>query len=145
MRLGYNSKGYIKKIFSKIKCEGSNLPITRQHDFGVRAGVGSRAHNIGHSRCAFWIDSSQVAFEISRVVDAGKGKRFRRQGGLQIILESGADDDAECARFSGSTSEENGDVRAILARFEFFDERCCESGDCNENEGEEFFREHRES
>jgi len=145
VRLGCNSKGYIKKKFPKIKCKGSNLPIARQHNFGVRAGVGSRAHTIGHSRCAFWIDSSQVAFEIRRVVDAGKGKRFRPKSGLQIILESGADDDAECARFSGSTSEENGDVRAILVRFELFAERCCESGGCNENEGKEFFREHWES
>ena len=121
------------------------MPIARCHDFCVRAGVGSRPHTIEHVLYTLYTACRGDAKDISRVFDAGKGKRFpsRRKVPLQIILEFRAHEEAKRARLKGSTSEENGDVLAIiLARFELFDERCCERGGCNENEGEEF-HEHR--
>jgi len=63
---------------------------------------------------------------------------------LKISLESRPDNDAEWAKFSGSTSEENGDVCTILVGFEIPDERRCVGGGYGENEGEEAFREYRE-
>ena len=90
------------------------------------------------------IASSEVAWGAGRVLDAVKTEWLRPKGGLQISLESRPDNDAKWAKFSGSTSEENGDVCAILAGFEIFNKRRCEGGSCSENGGEEAFREHRE-
>ena len=119
---------YIRKFSNKLPKE--RLPVARHDDICVRAGVDSRRYTVGHRSSASCISSC----EGGGVVDAGEAERPCPEGTLQISLEPRTYDSAECTRLSGSTGEVNGDICAILSRFDLFNDGCCKRGGGSENE-----------